>query len=258
MTKREELRKWAEDVVPEFNKLSDATKTPYYTQSPLNVIEWTIENLVIGIDPGSGGHEACILDVADFFTGNKEWWDNRFVSTENGAEITKGGKYKYFNNGHYIICGDRIRHNDGFDNDAKTVWTNFTPFSTKGKATINNDHYKKSVPKIVELINILSPKRIYLFGKDSFNFFTDYQNCVKIERKKILKDNLEDGILEIGEINGIPAIQLPHPSIKWRFHKIFVPLFAEMWRNCLKEKLPLDELSIKMRKQLTRLVPIED
>ena len=201
-------------------------------------------------------HRVVVVD--DFFAGNKEWWDNRFVSTDNGAEITKGGKYKYFNNGHYIICGDRIRHNDGFDNDAKTVWTNFTPFSTKGKATINNDHYKKSVPKIVELINILSPKRIYLFGKDSFNFFTDYQNCVKIERKKILKDNLEDGILEIGEINGIPAIQLPHPSIKWRFHKIFVPLFAEMWRNCLKEKLPLDELSIKMRKQLTRLVPIED
>ena len=69
MTKREELRKWAEDVVPEFNKLSDATKTPYYTQSPLNVIESTIENLVIGINPGSGGHEASILDVDDFFAG---------------------------------------------------------------------------------------------------------------------------------------------------------------------------------------------
>ena len=79
-----------------------------------------------------------------------------------------------------------------------------------------------------------------------------------MSEKKILKDNLEDGILEIGEINGIPAIQLPHPSIMWGFHNIFVPLFAEMWRICLNEELPLDELSIKMRKQLTRLVPIED
>ena len=51
MNIHEELRKWANEYVPKFNDLSKEFKTHYYTQSPLDSINDTINLMIIGINP---------------------------------------------------------------------------------------------------------------------------------------------------------------------------------------------------------------
>ena len=43
MNIQEEIVKWAEKYVPEFNKLSEKYNTSYYTQSPLNCIDGEVD-----------------------------------------------------------------------------------------------------------------------------------------------------------------------------------------------------------------------
>ena len=51
MNVQEEIVKWAEKYVPEFNKLSEKYNTSYYTQSPLNCIDGEVDLMLIGINP---------------------------------------------------------------------------------------------------------------------------------------------------------------------------------------------------------------
>ena len=51
MNIQEEIVKWAEKYVPEFNKLSEKYNTSYYTQSPLNCIDGEVDLMLIGINP---------------------------------------------------------------------------------------------------------------------------------------------------------------------------------------------------------------
>lgn len=55
-TKQELLKEWSELWIPKFNELSQKYNTPYYTQSPLNVIETDIELMVVGINPKGNGN----------------------------------------------------------------------------------------------------------------------------------------------------------------------------------------------------------
>lgn len=123
---KEALNDWAMKAVEEFNPLT-REGIGYYQQSPLNNINKPIETLVCGINPGSesSGRE---LTAEIFLKGNEDWI-NRFVSEEENAFVSKKWA-KYFGDAHYFICNDKVRHNDGFDDDTKTVWTNLTPFAT--------------------------------------------------------------------------------------------------------------------------------
>lgn len=262
MNIQKELQQWAENAVEEFNKLSQKSKKEnkgkdkhgigYYQQSPLNVISKPVETLVCGINPGSGS-SAVNMTASEFLEGNKDW-KNRFVSEEENAAITKEWA-KYFGGVHYFVCGDHFRHNGGFDDDTKTVWTNLTPFATPDTGGLGKEIYQKSIPYTLELISVLRPKRIILLGFDSFNKIIKYGGIKKDEiiAIPVVRDKSENGILEIGSIYGIPTIQLPHPSRNWGFHKLFLPLFVKMWETIVKERRNLDETAKKIKIQLTRL-----
>lgn len=60
-TKQELLKEWSELWIPKFNELSQKYNTPYYTQSPLNVIETDIELMVVGINPKGNGKCTSII-----------------------------------------------------------------------------------------------------------------------------------------------------------------------------------------------------
>lgn len=253
---KEALNDWAMKAVEEFNPLT-REGIGYYQQSPLNNINKPIETLVCGINPGSGssGRE---LTAEIFLKGNEDWI-NRFVSEEENAHVSKKWA-KYFGNAHYFICNDKFRHNDGFDNDTKTVWTNLTPFATPDTSGLSKKLYEESIPHTLRLIKILKPRRIILLGFDSFEKILKYHGVENTEviAIPIVKDRMEDGILKVGTIDGIPTIQLPHPSRGWKFHNYFVPLFVRMWDQIVNERRPLIETAEKIKNNLTRLVAIDD
>lgn len=250
-----ELQRWAADAVRTFNGVSAVTNTQYIQQSPLNCICNQIETMVIGINPGSA--QPGITNISgDEFLGGNPCWNNRFENDTEGSAVSKEWA-KFFGNAHYFICGDKNRHINGFDDDAKTVWTNLTPFATVKANQLKDVHYEASLPFLLKLIGILGPKRIVLLGSDAFNCIAKYTKA-DVQRKKVVRDKQGKIVLEIGTIDGVPAIQLPHPSGNWKFHGLFVPVFVKMWEIVLNEKLSLKESAAKMRSQLTRLESVEN
>ncbi len=252
---REQLSDWARDAIKDLNPLALKTGIGYYQQSPLNGINNPIETLVCGINPGSGssGRE---LSAETFLNGNDDW-TSRFISEDDNAYVSKKWA-KYFGDAHYFICNDKVRHRDGFDNDTKTVWTNLTPFATPDSNGLTKELYTASIPYTLKLFQILKPKRIILLGFDSFDKIMKYHGDVNIKviAIPIVKDRLEKGLLIVGTIDGIPTIQLPHPSRSWNFHRFFVPLFVQMWDQIVKERRPLIETAEKIKNNLTRLEPV--
>lgn len=249
------LQSWAQDAVTTFNEVSIKTGTQYIQQSPLNCINKRIETMVVGINPGSAQPGITTLSAEEFLAGNT-CWNNRFENEAEGSEVSKEWT-KFFGNAHYFICGDKNRHIKGFDDDSKTVWTNLTPFATVKANQLKGIHYETSLPLLLQLIRILSPKRIVLLGSDAFNRITNYSKA-NVQREKVVRDKQGKMTLEIGTIDGIPAIQLPHPSNNWGCHNLIAPIFVRMWEIVLNEKLSLRECAAKMRSQLTRLEPAED
>lgn len=253
---RTELQFWAQDAVRMFNEVSERTDMQYIQQSPFDCISEPVETMVIGINPGSARPGVTTLSALEFLAGNP-CWNSRFEDDAEGSEVSKEWM-KFFGNAHYFICGDKSRHINGFDDDAKTVWTNLTPFATVKAEQLKGGHYETSLPSLIKLIGILSPQRIVLLGTDAFSNIAKYSEA-DVRREKVVRDKQGKTTLEIGTINGIPAIQLPHPSSRdWKFHGLFVPVFVKMWEIVLNEKLPLKECAAKMRSQLTRLEPVED
>lgn len=250
-----ELQQWALNAVNVLNEVSAKTNTQYIQQSPLDSISKPIETMVIGINPGSAQPGVTNLTPEEFLAGNPSW-NSRFENEAEGSEVSKEWA-KFFGNAHYFICGDKSRHTNDFDDDAKTVWTNFAPFATVKASQLKDVHYEASLPLLLLLVGILSPKRIVLLGSDAFNHMAKYATT-DVQREKVVRDKYGKMTLEIGTIAGIPAIQLPHPSRNWKFHGLFVPVFVKMWQICLNEKLSLEESAAKMRSQLTRLEPVEN
>lgn len=251
MTIQESLLKWAEDAIKIFNPLSELTSTQYYLQSPLNKVVKTVDTLVLGINPGSSG-EQSILSAEQFLKGNVDW-EYRFSHTEEGAHVSSKWA-KYFGNGHFMICGDQERHNNGLDDDKKTVWSNLTPFATSDASKLSKDHLINGIPIMVNLIKILQPKRIILLTTDGFKHLEKYATT-KIERLPLVKDVTTNKIIEIGTIAGIPTIQLPHPSGNWGFPKHFLPMIVQLHKlHAVDDKIkPLEETTTKIKNQLRRI-----
>ena len=70
-TKQELLKEWSELWIPKFNELSQKYNTPYYTQSPLNVIETDIELMVVGINTKGNGKCTSPHTVERYLEGNR-------------------------------------------------------------------------------------------------------------------------------------------------------------------------------------------
>ena len=73
MNIQEEIVKWAEKYVPEFNKLSEKYNTSYYTQSPLNCIDGEVDLMLIGINPkGNLGEGSSKKTTEEYLAGNPD------------------------------------------------------------------------------------------------------------------------------------------------------------------------------------------
>ncbi len=252
---QKELLDWAKEAVRIFNGVSADTNTRYIQQSPLDCISKRIETMVIGINPGSAQPGVTAITPEEFLAGNP-CWNHRFENYAEGSEVSDRWA-KFFGNAHYFICGDKSCHINGFDDDAKTVWTNLTPFATVNAQQLKKVHYEVSLPFLIRLIEILSPQRIVLLGSDAFDCMTKYAEA-DVQREKVVRDRQGKMTLEIGAIAGTPAIQLPHPSNNWGCHNLIAPIFVKMWEIVLNEKLSLKDCAAKMRSQLTRLEPVEN
>lgn len=245
MSIQTELLKWASEATEVFNEISRRDpQTQYYQQSPLNRIDTFIDNLIIGINPGSFSPGVSQLTPEQFLAGNPHW-ENRFERLEEGSKVSSDWK-KFFGNTHYFLCQDYNYHSKGIDDDSKTVWTNLTPFATKSKNLLKDIHYTSAVPFTTRLIDILKPKFIYILGSDIRRILEiEYDIC----HISILQDKQSGREIEIGTINKIPYIQLPHPSRNWGFSHFFIPTIVSIWRQ-LAERNSLNTTATRIQGEM--------
>ena len=244
-----ELTDWAERATKIFNQISSETNTKYYQQSPLNKITAPIDNLIIGINPGSYSPGGSELSPKLFLEGNPSW-NNRFECGDEGCMVSKDWN-RFFGAVHFFVCHDYKNHPNGFDDDCKTVWTNITPFATKSKNFLKDIHYRAAVPFTVELINILQPKQIFFLGNNIRGLL---EGNSKVCHIPILKDNQSGNIIEIGTINGMPYIQLPHPSRNWGFNKFFIPTITTIWNQLVSQNYSLKKVADTIKHEISQWV----
>lgn len=247
-TIHEQVIKWANKYVPKFNNLSKLYSTPYYTQSPLDSINQQVDLMIIGINPkGNAGIGAQEQSIEQFLKGNP-YWSKRF---------NKEGKNSWkFNQGvHFFLGYDNFYHPEGIDNDQKTVWTNLSPFESKqGNKDLKRELMQEGLKSTLELIRILQPKRIVLLGITAFQQIEKVIGSNKDIEYSPVFNNIKS---QIGRINQIPTVCVPHPSGQWEVSNKFIPMFiflhglAEI-TNKQKEVKPLKEVIEIMRAEMKR------
>lgn len=235
-----ELKKWAEKYAMKFNKLSVDYGKAYYTQSPLNKLTGPAELMIVGINPAGGDGITC-LDADGFLRGNASW-EARFsadgkLNKDWGNFIGKTHSLLGYRND--IRC-------DTIDDDSKTVWSNLTPFaSPKGSSDIPEALMKAGVEALLELVNILKPRKIVLLGAETFKILdryskTDSSEGVSIEHLTVI----ENSRLEIGRIGTIPAVQVVHPAGLWPISNKFTSIFLYLHSQCeiVQDGVPTETL----------------
>lgn len=246
-TIQEQIIRWADKYVPKFNELSERYKTPFYTQSPLDVINQQTELMIIGINPkGNAGIGEKKLSVEEYIKGNS-FWKKRF--DEAGKICWK------FNQGARFFLGyDDFCHPEGIDNDEKVVWTNLSPFESKqGNNDLQKELMQEGLKSTLELIDILQPKRIVLLGINAFEQIEraiGSNGCVEYTT---VFDNMKS---KVGRINQIPTVCVHHPSSRWEGGcHTFIPMFiflhglAEITNQ---KNLPLESVIKTMRSEMKR------
>jgi len=246
MNIQEEIVKWAEKYVPEFNKLSEEYNTSYYTQSPLNCIDGEVDLMLIGINPkGNLGKGSSVKTSEEFLTGNP-YWSERFNKEDKIV-------WDFYQRARFFLGYDDFRHNESIDNDKKTVWTNRSPFESKnGNNDLPRELMEIGIKSTLELIDIIRPKRIILLGINAFEQLEKSQEGQNIQYSKVFS-NIK---AQVGRINNIPTVCIDHPcSRHWevsnKFNSIFVFLheLAEI-TNKKSDVKPLKEVVEIMRKEM--------
>lgn len=249
MNIHEEIVNWANEYIPQFNALSEQFRTHYYTQSPLDSINDTIDLMIIGINPkGNLNNGARKMSAEDFLRGNPTWKE-RF---NDDGTINKEWK-KYIQGARYFMGYDDRCHNDSIDNDKKTVWTNLSPFeSHNGSRDLRKELMEYGIKSTLDLIRILRPKRIVLLGIKGFQTM-----------EKVLGS--DNGIIEfspvfynvkaqVGRIHNIPTVCLTHPSGHWDISNTFNSMFVflhQLSENTNSDQIrPLKEVVDTMRKEI--------
>lgn len=246
-TIQQELLEWAIKSVLKFNPLSTKTGIGYYQQSPLNEINDYIDTLILGINPGSPS-SSTTLTAEEYLKGNV-CWASRFLTTNEGSEISRDWK-RYFGGAHLFLSGDNYRHNGSLDNDLKTVWTNFTPFATKRADLLSGKHFNEALNLTLELTNILRPKRIVILSTTGLNRVAKLKTII---REPIVKDKISGKVIEMGEIEGIPTLQLPHPSHQWGMPYYFIPTIVALHsRYAVNGKVPFKIAVQNIKHQLNQ------
>lgn len=212
----EQITEWADKYVPKFNELSVKYKTPYYTQSPLKDIDQAVDLMVIGINPkgdlGSGAQEKS---VEEYTQGNPCW----------GKRFDTEGKicWNFNQRARFFLGYDNFYHPESIDDDKKVVWTNLSPFASKnGNNDLKKELMQVGLQSTLELIDILQPKRIVLLGINAFRQIEKaIGNNGKVEYSAVYS-NVKS---QVGRINQIPTVCVPHPSGQWEVSNKFISMF---------------------------------
>ena len=242
-TKQELLKEWSERWVPKFNELSQKYNTPYYTQSPLDVIEKDIELMVIGINPKGNGRCTSTHTANGYLEGNKEWWIRR---------LGKGvGNSKFLANGRLFLGYGSKCPDSHIDDDKKVVWTNLSQFeSSNGVSNLKNELLTEGIKSTIELINILRSKRIVFMETNAFDTLRKNMDGSDAIQSVQVFDNLK---WEIGTFFGIPAVSILHPSApNWPVSKYFASVFLFLHNLIIHEfpNKPLEDIRHAMRNEL--------
>ena len=223
-----ELKKWAEEYVLKFNKLSAEYRKIYYTQSPLNKLTGSAELMIVGINPAGGDGITC-LDADGFLRGNASW-ETRFSAD---GKLNKDWS-KFLGNAHSLLGYRNDVRCEMIDDDSKTVWTNLTPFaSPKGSSDIPRELMKVGVEALLRLIAIVKPRKIVLLRADAFKILDRY--CKSNPSESDSTEHLqviENVGFEIGRIGTIPTVQIVHPAGHWPISNKFTSIFLYLHGLC--------------------------
>ena len=110
--------------------------------------------------------------------------------------------------------GGRIIPEAEWEDPTKVVLTNASFFATKKADDISESLLRKTLPYTIELVKILTPKRIAFFGAGCFNRLQEMSRCLTGEDAfRFIGKELYHGIY-ICRFNGVQCYCLPHPAFK--------------------------------------------
>lgn len=251
-TINEEIVEWAKKYVPIFNELSTKYQTPYYTQSPLSVLENHVDCMIIGINPkGKLGTGSSVFENPENFLKGNPDWSSRFC--EDGTISPNWGKgHRYLPDTHFFLGYDSFYHSESIDNDKKTIWTNLTPFvSDKGNNDVLRELMSEGIKSTLELIKIVKPKYIVLLGKEAFAQLK--KNSGDAESSIQYSHVFSNVDAQIGYIFDIPTVCVRHPAGSWEVSKLFIPMFIFLHKMTviLKNRSPHVNMVEYMRNEMT-------
>ncbi|MRI63858.1 hypothetical protein EDM00_07630 [Ornithobacterium rhinotracheale] len=239
-----QIIEWADEFVPKFNELSKLYETPFYTQSSLKSINQHVDLMIIGINPKGDGNAVKQLSVDEFLGGNL-FWDNRF----NDKKLIT---WKFVQGTRFFLGYDDFYNPESIDNDERVVWTNLSPFESKGRKDLKKELMTEGLKSTLELIKILKPKRILLLGIDGFSHIEKIvgKNNKDLEYSTVFS-NIKS---QVGRINQIPTLCVPHPSGKWEVSNKFLPTFIFLHKLAEFNK---EKNKIKPLKQVIKIMQDE-
>ena len=201
---QKKLKAWAVRTYEFYSKEARNLDLDFYTQSDLTLLtgDMPVELMVIGINPGCGGH----------------YQKDRFAKPEDllhgNCDFKKEGK-PHLNIFEWRIIR-RLRSildygnmGDLLDDESRFVLTNATFFSTHRETDLNEkikEAQQASIEYTKRLIDIIHPKHIIcLGGRNCMNLLLD-------STTPLLGDFVR---LEYGVLNGIPTYGINHTSWFW-------------------------------------------
>lgn len=248
---QKQITAWAEKYVPKFNELSKKYETSYYTQSPLSVVCDSVELMVVGINPKGDSiyPKGKELTYEEFLNGNP-CWKGRFQ--DDGSIHPAWGKdSRFLPDARFFLGYGKNYSSDDIDSDKKTIWTNLSPFvSPQGSKDLSKELMQAGVISTIELIKIVNPKRIVLFGDGALEMIkSNMEEQTEISYKQVF----ENVNYLVGQIYGIPTVNVCHPSSrKWSVSNSFTSFFIFLHKLASdKFKSNLENVVDYMRKEMT-------
>ena len=151
---KQELKKWATDVVKKYDAVAESYNISYYTQSDLNKLSDSsnVEVLILGINPGSTGIAKDPITADVFLKGNKSFSEREksWHLWKNLRKILSAGGVDYL-----------------LDEESRFVFSNVYHCDTLKANELSPDLKDEQIVKLtIELIKKLHPVRVLCLGKN--------------------------------------------------------------------------------------------
>lgn len=247
---QEEIVDWAEKNVKKFNELSQKYETSYYTQSPLSAVGEDVELMVVGINPKGGAiyPNGKVLTCEEYLNGNPAWND-RFLK-DGSIHPAWGKDSRFLPDTRFFLGYGNNYTSDSIDSDEKTIWTNLSPFvSPQGSKDLPKELMQAGVISTIELIKIVKPQRIVLLGNGALEKIkSNMTDQTTISYLQVF----ENVNYLIGQLYGIPIVNVCHPSGQWKVSNTFTSVFIFLHKLATdKFKSNLENVADYIRKEFS-------